>query len=75
MKRTMFSSGQVAAQIGVPRWQLLYLIERGEVPGPSIQVPGRRLFTAADVRTIAQAMADRSVSGPGEPRTETADRP
>ena len=60
MKETFLTSGQVAAQVGVPRWQLLYLIERGEVPGPSVQVPGRRIFTAMDVRRIAEALANRT---------------
>ena len=64
MGRELFTSGQVAVQIGIPRSHLLYLIERGDLPGPSVQVPGRRLYTAADVARIAQALIDR---GEGKP--------
>jgi hypothetical protein len=51
--------GPVAAGLGMPRWQLAYLIERGEVPGPSLVVPGRRLFTDADVENIRLALTRR----------------
>jgi hypothetical protein len=64
----MFTSGQAAARVGLPRWRLLYLVERGEVPGPSLQVPGRRLFSAADVENIARALQARE--GPRGPKGE-----
>jgi hypothetical protein len=51
--------GEVAAQLAVPRWHLAYLIERNEVPGPTLQVPGRRLFSDADVEQIRQALLRR----------------
>ena len=51
--------GHVASRLGVPRWRLAYLIERGEVPGPSHQVPGRRLFTEDDIARIRSALAKR----------------
>jgi DNA-binding transcriptional MerR regulator len=51
--------GAVAAELGMPRWRLAYLIERGDVPGPSVQVPGRRLFTESDVEQIRRAFAKR----------------
>jgi DNA-binding transcriptional MerR regulator len=54
-----YSTGQAAAMAGLPRWKLIYLIERGLVPGPSLAIPGRRLFTRQDVDGIRQAMADR----------------
>jgi DNA-binding transcriptional MerR regulator len=54
--------GPVAAQVGVPRWRLAYLIEHGNVPGPSFQVPGRRLFTEADVQQIRQALMTKAAS-------------
>lgn len=53
-------SGAVATYFGVPRWQLLYLIEQSFVPGPSLQVPGRRLFTPDDVKQIGVALRARS---------------
>jgi len=48
--------GAVAQQVGIPRWRLAYLIERGNVPGPSLQVPGRRLFSEKDVDCIRKAL-------------------
>jgi DNA-binding transcriptional MerR regulator len=51
--------GPVATQLGIPRWQLAYLIERGDVPPPSLQVPGRRLFSQEDVETIRRALEMR----------------
>jgi hypothetical protein len=59
MAKRWLTSGQVALRVGLPRWRLLYLIESGAVPGPSVQVPGRRLFAPADVERIAQALEQR----------------
>jgi DNA-binding transcriptional MerR regulator len=52
--------GIVAERLSVPRWKLAYLIERGDVPGPSLQVPGRRLFSDQDVTRICEALALRA---------------
>ena len=57
MEQNVYSTGEVAASCGIPRWQFLYFIERGLVPGPTSQVPGRRLFTAEDVAKIRDALA------------------
>jgi hypothetical protein len=57
-----WTSGRVAAELGIPRWRLAYLIERGDVPGPSLQVPGRRLFTDQDVASIRRALAGRAAT-------------
>ena len=51
------SSGAVAARLGLPRWKLAYYIERGDVPGPSVLVTGRRLFTEEDISRIKAALA------------------
>jgi hypothetical protein len=59
MRKDLFTSGQAAMQVGLPRWRLLYLIEKGEVPGPSLEVPGRRLFTAGNIRDIACELEKR----------------
>ena len=59
MTSKMQTSGAVAAQVGLPRWKLVYLIERGALPHPTFHVPGRRLFTDADVRAIKQALDAR----------------
>jgi DNA-binding transcriptional MerR regulator len=53
------SIGAVADRIGIPRWKLAYMIERGDVPPPSLQVPGRRLFSERDIERIIQALEAR----------------
>jgi DNA-binding transcriptional MerR regulator len=61
MATTLYSTiGAVAERLTVPRWKLAYLIDRGDVPGPSLQVPGRRLFSEDDVGQIRQALAERA---------------
>lgn len=59
MEENLYTSGAVASRVGVPRWRLLYLIEKGLLPGPSLQVPGRRLFTAGDLQHIARTFQER----------------
>ena len=63
--------GAVAQLVGIPRWRLAYLIERGDLPGPSLQVPGRRLFSEEDIDRIRGALKSQletnkeiSVAGP-----------
>lgn len=56
-----FTLGQAAALLGVPAWRLAYLVARGDVERPANQVPGRRLFTADEVKRIEkQLLAHRS---------------
>jgi hypothetical protein len=55
-QNTFFSTGMVAEMLGVPRWKLIYQIERGDLPGPSMRVAGRRLFTTSDVAIIRTAL-------------------
>ena len=59
MDETLFTSGKVAAKLEIPRWQFLYLLEKGDLPGPSYEVPGRRLFTAHDFEQIKKAVDKR----------------
>ena len=59
MSKPLLASGEVAAEVGLPRWQLLYLIERGTLPGPSYEVPGRRLFTPDDIERLKGAIKKR----------------
>jgi hypothetical protein len=53
----LHTSGAVSERLHIARWRLLYLIERGDLPAPTYQVPGRRLFTEADVKKIEAALA------------------
>ena len=55
----LFTSGEVARQNSIPRWFLLYLIEKQEIPDSSYSVPGRRLFTASDIDDIKEALRKR----------------
>jgi DNA-binding transcriptional MerR regulator len=65
MTTTRYSTiGAVADQLAIPRWKLAYLIDRGDVPGPSQQVPGRRLFSEADVELIREAISERAKTPP-----------
>ena len=53
----LFGSGEVARRVSLPRWRLIYLIDKGELPGQSLKVPGRRLFTEDDIRRIVAVLA------------------
>lgn len=59
----LLGSGGVAERLGIPRWLLLYRIERGELPGPSLTAAGRRLFTEADVQKLAVVLQTRPELG------------
>jgi DNA-binding transcriptional MerR regulator len=59
MNGSIFTSGEVAAEIGLSRAQFLYRVERGDLPAPTHAVPGRRLFTGEDLERIKRAMAAR----------------
>jgi DNA-binding transcriptional MerR regulator len=60
LSETYSSIGAVAARLGIPRWRLAYLIERGDVSGPTLQVPGRRLFSEEDIERIRRALDERN---------------
>ena len=59
--------GAVAAEVGLDRWRLAYLIERGTVPEASVKVPGRRLFTPGDIKAIEDALASLRAQEQEEP--------
>lgn len=52
----LFSIGEVARQLGVPRWRLAYLIERGALSGPTHEVPGRRLFSDEGINRLREEL-------------------
>jgi len=56
MSKEVFASGETAQQLGMSREHLLYLIDKKLVPGPSFRVPGRRLFTPADIERISEVL-------------------
>ena len=55
----LMTIGQVAVLLGIPRSRLAYLVERGDVVGPTAEVPGRRLFAAEQVDAIRKQLAAR----------------
>src|SRR5262249_55495875 len=52
----VYGTGAVARRTQLTRQRLQYLIDRGKLPGPSLRVPGRWLFTEADVQRILEAL-------------------
>jgi hypothetical protein len=66
VNESLFTSGEAAAALNLPRWRFLYLIERGDLPEPSYEVPGRRLFTSEDIERLKQALAARPAAGATE---------
>ena len=54
-----FTIGEVALELGLPRWKLAYWIERGDITGPAVTVPGRRLFSSEQVAVIRGELAAR----------------
>ena len=55
----IYSTGAIAQQIQLPRWRLIYLIDSGTLPEPSIQIPGRRIFTGEDLWRIQEILQAR----------------
>jgi hypothetical protein len=57
--KKLLGSGIVATRVGLPRWRLLYLIEKKALPGPTFEVPGRRLYSESDIQAIIRVLATR----------------
>jgi len=55
-----FGSGQVAKLLGIPRWKLLALIDRGQLPEATHKLAGRRLFTATDVTLLQERLRGKT---------------
>jgi hypothetical protein len=55
-----FSISELALAVGEKPWRLAYYITRGEIPGASVHLPGRRVFTAEDVNSIREALQRRA---------------
>ena len=54
----VYGTGSVALRVRMSRDHFVYLIAKGKLPGPSLQVPGRRLFTEEDVRKILRRLEE-----------------
>lgn len=58
----LYTTGQVATRLGVERWRLQYWVERKMIRGPTASVPGRRLFSDADIEHIGRQLAELNAS-------------
>jgi hypothetical protein len=52
------SSGDTARLVGLDRWRLIYLVERGDLPNASLTVAGRRLFSDAEIDRIREILSE-----------------
>ncbi len=70
-------TGGVARRAGMSRALLQYRLDRGDLPGPSVVVAGRRLFTETDVQQILAVLRDRPElrAGRGARRKEDGHAP
>jgi DNA-binding transcriptional MerR regulator len=59
-KQEMYGTGEVAGILGIPRWRLLYLLERGVLPEATSSIAGRRLFTETDVERLRAALTEQA---------------
>jgi DNA-binding transcriptional MerR regulator len=62
MDNKHYSTGEVAQQLGLVKWKFLYLLDKGLVPGPTLSLPGRRVFTSEDIERIRQALEARQAA-------------
>lgn len=66
MASDFYGIGQVAERVGLTRSKLIYLVERGELPGASYEIPGRRLFSEDDIQRIAKSLNERKRTDPNQ---------
>jgi DNA-binding transcriptional MerR regulator len=59
VEKEHYSTGEAARELGMQRWKLSYLVERGDVPPPSVALPGRWVFTREDIERIRKALNER----------------
>jgi DNA-binding transcriptional MerR regulator len=58
--QAIYGTSEAARQLGLPRWKLQYLIDRGDLPKASQVVAGRWLFTEEDVLHLREVLASGS---------------
>ena len=67
----IYSTTEVAHQLGIQRYQLDYLLETQQLPEPKLRVAGKRLWTNQDIERAAELLqatgkhrgGDRSCEG------------
>lgn len=66
----LFSTGQVARLVGVPSYKIEYAHANNHLGEPTQRVMNKRLYTAADVRRVAQhfgiVLDEQRLVGDGE---------
>lgn len=72
------TTGEVARLLGIPRWKLSYLLDRGVLNEPELSVPGRRLFSEGDIARLKKHLCDQNEvsdsSNTEQSRTDTGDK-
>lgn len=59
----LLTTKQVAARVGLQRYQLTYRIDRGIIADSKLRIANRRLFSEEEVQAIEQTLkSDQSVS-------------
>ena len=54
--KKFYSTGEIAKQIGVGRWRVINLVDRGQYPEP-MRIGGKRIFTLNDLNKIRKFFA------------------
>jgi DNA-binding transcriptional MerR regulator len=57
--KRLYSVGDVAKQLNIPRYSLQYLLEHGHIPEPVQRVAGRRVFTTEEIENARLILAKR----------------
>ena len=58
MREKFQSTIDVARLLGIPEHRLVYAFRAGKLEEPRFRVAGKRVFTASDVRRVAEYFAD-----------------
>ena len=58
------TTGEVARILGIPRWRLAYLLEKGDLEEPKMSVPGRRLFSEEDILRLRHRLPSILATNP-----------
>ena len=56
MENKLIGSGDAAKLLGVKRWKLIQLLESGKLSEPTFKLPGRRLFTEDDIKSLREEL-------------------
>lgn len=55
----LMTTGQFSRRLGLHRYQVVHLIETGQIPDAGLRVGGRRLFSEAELLAAAEYLKQR----------------